>query len=380
MAQKLDYRQDLAEDAALQRRRYRELQRQSRVFDARVRTIGVDTEALDAQIRDRKIQEATQRAYDDTIAAEMKQNDKILCILDERQKRDSQILNKAVNEFRQTYQQPETRREFDLSDPQALKKDTPARLADSDPRCTISGLQKFMGEDLNSEKRWKFQKEQTREWLLQQQKDWENALADKKYADDLHDQHRMELDQKAVNLQRINDETRRAICITTTEFNKALAADIASRRRLEKQQEDEDNIAEISNLLRGDLLSENPQQAASSFGNGRVIPNRWKGMNQDQLKEIRDVQLQQVLEKLRLEEEERQRNAEWDRKRIQEARAEVLFERHQQRQNRELRRTLDNLNAQLSQEQKTRQAYIDEEVYSNFPSGQYYTQFNTTSR
>ncbi|XP_033004159.1 RIB43A-like with coiled-coils protein 2 isoform X2 [Lacerta agilis] len=310
----------------------------------------------------------------------MKQNDKILCILDERQKRDSQILNKAVNEFRQNYQQPETRREFDLSDPQALKKDTPARLADSDPRCTISGLQKFMGEDLNSENRWKFQKEQTREWLLEQQNDWEKAMAAKKYADDLHDQHRMELDQKAMNLQRIDEETRRAICITTTEFNKALAADIASRRQLEKQLENEDNIAEISNLLRGDLLSENPQQAASSFGTGRVIPNRWKGMNQDQLKEIRDVQLQQVLEKLRLDEEERQRNAEWDRKRIQEARAEMLFERHQQRQNRELRRTLDNVNAQLSKEQKTRQAYINEEVYSNFPSGQYYTQFNTTSR
>lgn len=115
-------------------------------------------------------------------ATEMKQNDKILCILDERQKRDTQNLNKAITEFRQKYQQPETRREFDLSDPQALKKSTPARLADSDPRCTISGLQKFMGEDLNSEKRKKFQKEQTREWLMQQQKELNNALADKKIA------------------------------------------------------------------------------------------------------------------------------------------------------------------------------------------------------
>ncbi|KAF7237668.1 RIB43A-like with coiled-coils protein 2 [Varanus komodoensis] len=82
----------------------------------------------------------------------------------------------------------------------------------------------------------------------------------------------------------------------------------------------------------------------------------------------------------RLEEEERQRNLEWDRKRVQEARAALLYERHQQRQNRELRRALDNMNAQLSQEQKARQTYLEEEVYANFPSGQYYTQFNTTSR
>nr|XP_060634116.1 RIB43A-like with coiled-coils protein 2 isoform X1 [Anolis sagrei ordinatus] len=373
-------RQDLAEAMRLQRRRCEELQRQGRLFDARARIIGIDTEALDAQIKDRRIREATQKACDAAIASEMKQNDKILCILDERQKRDAQILNKALNEFRQKYQHPETRREFDLTGPQVLKKDTPARLADSDPRCTISGLQKFMGEDLNSEKRWKFQQEQTREWLLEQHKDWQNALADKKYADDLHDQHRLELDKKILNLQRIDGETRRAICVANCDFNKALAAESKDKRLLEKQQEQEANVAEIANLLKGDFLSENPEQAISSFGPGRVIVDRWKGMNQDQLKEIRDIQMQQVLEKLRLEEEERQRTAEWGRKRIQEARAEVLFERHQQRQNREIRRALDNSNMQLSQEQKARQRHLLEKVYTNFPSGQYYTQFNTTSR
>ncbi|XP_063165263.1 RIB43A-like with coiled-coils protein 2 [Candoia aspera] len=369
-----------AEAGALQRRRYRELQRQSRIFDARARTIGIDKEALDTQVKDKKIQEAVQRAHDDSIAAEMKQNDKVLSMLDQRQKKDAQILNKAINEFRQNYQKPETRREYELSDPQGLQKDTAARLADSDPRCTISSLQNFMGEDLNCTNRWRFQQEQTREWLLQQEKEKQNALTDGKCADDLHLQRRLELDQKAMDLQRADEETRRAICITTAEFNKALAAETERRRRLEKQQEEAAKERDILNQLQGDLLTENPQQAVSSFGANRIITDRWKGMSQDQLKEIRDIQLQQVLEKLRLDEEDRQRNTEWDRKRIQEARAELLYERHQQRQNRDLRRALDNFNAQLSQEQKNRQAYINEGVYTNFPSGQYYTQFNTISR
>ncbi|XP_077166806.1 RIB43A-like with coiled-coils protein 2 [Paroedura picta] len=377
---KVDHVPDLAEAAALQRRRFRELQRQSRVFDARTRTIGVDLEGLDAQIKDKKIQEATQRAWNESIAAEMKQNDKIMCILDQRQKKDTVNIEKAVNEFRQNYQQPETRREFDLSDPQSLKKGMPARVADSDPRCTVSGLQKFMGEDLNSDNRKRYQQEQTREWLLEQQNDWTNALADRKYADALHDTHRLELDQKAMDLQKTEEETRRAVCVATKEFNRTQAIELEEKQKLEKQQELEDNIAEMSNLLKGDLLSENPQQAVSSFASHRVVTDRWKGMSQDQLKDIRDVQMQQVLEKLRLEEEEQQRRAEWDRQRIQAARAELLFERHQQRQNRELRRALDNLNAQLSQEQKRRRAALDEDVYANFPSGQYYTQFNTTSR
>ncbi|XP_054856872.1 RIB43A-like with coiled-coils protein 2 isoform X3 [Eublepharis macularius] len=348
----------------------------------------------------------------------MKQNDKIMCILEERRKKDTLNIKKALNEFRQNHQQPERRHEFDLSDPQALKKAAPARVADNDPRCAVSGLQKFMGEDLNSENRRKFQQEQTREWLLQQQKDWANALADQKFADGLRDAQRLELDQKSMDIHRSDEETKRAICIATKEFNRTQATVSGEKMKLEKQQELEDNMTEISNMLKGDLLSENPQQAVSSFGSNRVITDRWKGMNQDQLKEIQDVQLQQVLEKLcrrsarvtasfvprpcsrrvavggnwcihilavrlhhqRLEKEERQRNAEWDRKRIQAARAELLCERHQQRQNRELRRALDSLNAQLSQDQKRRRAALDEEVYANFPSGQYYTQFNTSSR
>ncbi|XP_015679062.1 RIB43A-like with coiled-coils protein 2 [Protobothrops mucrosquamatus] len=369
-----------AEAAARERRRYRELQRQSRIFDARVRTIGIDKEALDTQVKDKKIQEAVQKARDDSIAAEMKQNDKILCLLDQRKERDAQILNKAVNEFRQNYQKPETVREYDLFDPQHLQKDTAAQLADNDPRCTISSLQKFMGEDLNSKDRWKFQQEQTREWLLQQEEEKQKALADKKYADELYKQQRLELDEKAMNLQRADEETRRAICITTTEFNKALAAESERKRRLEKQQEEEAKEREIMSQLQGDLLTENPQQAVSSFGPNGIITDRWKGMSQAQLKEIQDIQLQQVLEKLRLDEEEHQKNIEWDRKRIQEARAELLYERHQQRQNRDLRRALDNFNTQLSQEQKNKQAYLNEEVYTNFPSGQYYSQFNTISR
>lgn len=83
-----------------------------------------------------------------------------------------------------------------------------------------------------------------------------------------------------------------------THFFFLKAVEFAERKMLEKRQEEEDNVAEISSLLRGDLLSENPEQAASSFGRHRVITDRWKGMNQDQLKAIRYTQQQQVLEKL----------------------------------------------------------------------------------
>lgn len=89
----------------------------------------------------------------------------------------------ALNEFRMLHQQPESRREFDLYDPDGLKKDKPARVSDDDPRCGISSLQKFQGEDLNNKARNKFQQEQLREWSAAQQRERSQAEQNQKRAD-----------------------------------------------------------------------------------------------------------------------------------------------------------------------------------------------------
>ncbi|CAI9531542.1 unnamed protein product [Staurois parvus] len=256
--QKLDLPVDMKEATVLQRRRDAELQRQSRVFDARVRTIGVDKDALDHQVRDTKTLEQTENQRQEAFDAQMVQNDKITCLLDNRQKEEIQNLNKAVNEFRLCFQKKEDRREFDLYDPQVLNKELPARVSDDDPRCTVSGVQKLMGEDLTERNRRDAQQEQLREWSLQQQRERQNALKDKRLADGLYDKHRIELDKKAMELQRMEEKARRDICTFTKEFNKVQVEESLERRKLEKQQEEEDNSVEISNLVEGDLLSENP--------------------------------------------------------------------------------------------------------------------------
>ncbi|NXM03187.1 RIBC2 protein, partial [Tyrannus savana] len=366
------------EAAAVQRRREQEFLRRSRIFNARLRTIGIDKDALDVQVKERKIQEAIEKARHEKFANDMKRNDRLMCLLEEQQKREIKDQNKALKEF-QKNQTPETRREFDLNDPQALKKDRPARVSDTDPRCTISGMQKFAGEDLNYEQRMKFQKEQLREWSLQQQKDWKNALADQKLADDLYDKYRVEIDRKILELQRQEEESRRAVCTATKDFNRIQAAELAHKKELDKSQTLRDNMDEITFLLRGDFLSENPAQALSPLGD-RVLVDRWKGMSPEQLMAIRHYQKEQVQENLRMKEQERRRDAEWDRQRVQAARAQILLEREQQRQHRERRRDLDFMNAELSQEQRAKNIYLKEEAYSNVPTAQYYAQFNTTTR
>ncbi|XP_003783161.2 RIB43A-like with coiled-coils protein 2 [Otolemur garnettii] len=370
---------DLEQHASEARKRHAELWRQERIFNARNRIIGGDTEAWNVQVRDQKIKEATEKARHESFGAEMRRNDKIMCILEDRERKDRKTLCRVINDFQQSFQKPETRREFDLSDPLALKKDIPARQSDNDIRNTVSGMQKFMGEDLNFYERKKFQQEQNREWSLQQQREWKRARAEQKCAENLYLDTRLQFDETARQIQKLESTTRKAICAAVKEFNRNQAMESAEKKKQEKNQEQEDNLAEISNLLHGDLLSENPHQAASSFGPHRVVPDRWKGMTQEQLEQIRLVQKQQMQEKLRLQEEEHQRDMDWDRRRIQAARAALLFERQQQREQRGLRRSLDSSNLSLACEQHLQKKHVNE-VYINQPTGDYFSQFNRESR
>ncbi|XP_031207597.1 RIB43A-like with coiled-coils protein 2 [Mastomys coucha] len=370
---------DLQKEASLAKRRYMDLCRQGRVFDARNRTIGGDTQAWDVQVRDQKIKEVTDKARHEAFAAEMKHNDKVMCIMHDREQRHRKQLCRAINDFQQSFQKPETRREFDLSDPLALKKELPARVSDNDMRNTISGMQKFMGEDLNFQERKRFQKEQNREWFLQQHGEWERAQADHKLAEYHHTQVRLKFDEAARDLEKLESSTRKEVCRAVKAFNRNQVVELAERKRQEKQQEQEENMSEITNLLQGNFLSENPQQAASSFGPRHVVLDHWKGMNREQLEEIWFTQKQQIQEKLRLQEEERQHSMDWDLRRIQKAHASLLQERQQQRLLREQRKALDCSNLRLARQKYLWKKQMDE-ASSSQPTEDYFSQFNTRGR
>lgn len=377
---KLDLPVDMKESAAIERRRNRELQRQSRIFNARVRTIGIDLNALNEQVQDRTRREVEEERRHNAFAADMTRNDKITVLLQKRQEHDMRELNKAVNEFRQSYQQPYDRREFDLNDPDSLKKDKPARVSDDDPRCGVASLQKFVGEDLNGKAREKLQQEQAQEWIKQQTNEKDQALANQKYADHLYDLKAREMDQRACELASAEADCRRAINMATKDMNQALARERKAKEDSDKQQEQDDNFTEISNSVFGDMLTENPDVAQSAFGPHRVITDRWKGMSPAQLAEIRRIQQAQVEEKERLKQEEEEQEKEYNRLRLTQAKAGIIAERGIERKKKEIEKDQADENRRLAAEQRAKMDYLDKEVYTNPPTAAYFMQYNTTSR
>ena len=157
-------------------------------------------------------------------AADIIRNDKISELLQRRQEQDIRNLNKALNEFRDVHQQPEGRREWDLYDPEAKKKDKPARVSDDDPRCGLASLQKFDGEDLGGKERKKLMQEQMREWSTKQAKEKDLHNKRQEEADQLYDLHRRDMDERAMELAKAEEDCRKAINMATKDYNQSLVS------------------------------------------------------------------------------------------------------------------------------------------------------------
>uniref|UniRef100_A0A670Y3W0 RIB43A-like with coiled-coils protein 1 n=1 Tax=Pseudonaja textilis TaxID=8673 RepID=A0A670Y3W0_PSETE len=220
----------------------------------------------------------------------MVQCDKVAQMLEEEEHQRKKQLCQDLVEFREREQQPSTRREWDIHDPEAVRKGQPARVSDDDPRCGPSSMQCFAGEDLNFVARQKLQKEHNKLVLEEQRNEWNKKLADQQYAGTI------ELDLRAWELAQLEEECRRAKAMALADFNRAQAAEVAEQQRVSQQREQDDNYAEIHNHLTGNLLLEDPSVAKSLLGPHRVITDRWKGMSPEQLQAVWQMQKEQCRE------------------------------------------------------------------------------------
>jgi len=247
-------------------------------------------------------------------------------------------------------------------------------------RAVESPLQKFDGEDLNGKARKKYQDEQNRKWFTEQMKERDQAKNNQALADKLYENKMKELDDRAMDLQKAEEDCRRAINMATKDFNKAQDQERKEKERLRDQQNLDDNMTEIANHVYGDILTENPAIAQSAFGPHRVITDRWKGMTPQQLEDIRKEQERQRLENERRKMEDELRNKEWERQQNANARAGLLMEREADRKRRDIQKQQADENRRLGQEQNAHQDFMDKEVYTNPPTAAYFMQFNTTTR
>ncbi|KAJ2945238.1 hypothetical protein O0L34_g9309 [Tuta absoluta] len=371
--------QDRREAQNRERRRQCELERRSRIFNARQRKIGVDLPFLERQIAEKKKEREEEERRNLAFAKQMIKDSEVALVLEAREKQERQRIGAEIDIFRQKYQRPQDRREFDLNDPDVLKKQLPPRASDGDP-VGLSSAQRFEGEDLNYEERKKLMAMQKSSWLEQQVQERKAAEEERQKAEAAYMMAIKARDERAGELDRLERDLRYRLGQANLRYNEALAAERKQIMQVMKEQEESDNCAEMYNMLTSDMLTENPDVAKSALGKNRAIGYMFKGLNKEDLQKFYAAQKDQMAASKAKRDAEDKMDAEWQALAKSIQREVTHMDIKDRRTRREIARALMEENQLLAIQQKEKEKYFRDVVYNNTPTEDYYSQFNTTTR
>eukprot|EP00002_Diphylleia_rotans_P012276 TRINITY_DN2401_c0_g2_i1.p1 TRINITY_DN2401_c0_g2~~TRINITY_DN2401_c0_g2_i1.p1 ORF type:complete len:382 (+),score=105.58 TRINITY_DN2401_c0_g2_i1:120-1265(+) len=316
---------------AIERRRRAEEQRRIIILDPHKRQIGIDKDAIEAQKQEKERLKEAERRRDEEFNRYLSEERRMLDLREQERNEFRRRQLESVYAYRTVNQGFQTRREFDLNDPNQLKKSLPARVSDDDPRLGPSSVQKFSGEDIQKSERVKSQRDQVRVWIEEQTKEkTERKVAEKELERKYREQEDAIVDE-SLWIEGELERRRTNAHKETKEFNKHQVEEKRTRDKTARVIETEQSIAEIQATLKSDLMTENPAQAIHSWNPRRIVPYHYKGMSPSEVDEILREQERQRLEKQKQKEKEIEEKREWER--LQEAlrREAVLKEREKQR-------------------------------------------------
>ncbi|TSP79488.1 RIB43A-like with coiled-coils protein 1 [Bagarius yarrelli] len=366
-----------ADERVVERRQAAEFERRRRIFDARNRVIGLDVNALNRQVAERRDREERERQREmacDSLSIFMDQK------FTERQREEEERrrqLAKELVQHRAMYQRAGDSRDADIN--YKHKGGPDASLFKPEPLGPAS-MQVFQGQGDGEIERKKVQMEMNERMLRTQREIQEKCQKKQKEKDLLKGLELIQQDHRAVQLDALEDECKKAALIALKSYNQAQAEERQERERQDKQRHADMDLAEVRCMMTSDLLTECPDAGLKDDMGSRVIPDRWKGMSSEQLSAIRRQRAEQCAEKERQRQLDKQLNLAWDQQQLGQARQQVEDDRMVRELERERRVQMDQYNQQLAREQAAHQQYLDNKLYTNRPTRRYFSQFNASSR
>eukprot|EP01138_Halocafeteria_seosinensis_P009615 gb/GECG01009825.1/.p1 GENE.gb/GECG01009825.1/~~gb/GECG01009825.1/.p1 ORF type:complete len:387 (+),score=85.32 gb/GECG01009825.1/:1-1161(+) len=296
----------------IKRRAQRQAERTSRLLDARQRTIGVDKDALDRQVQEHQQQNEDERDFEQTEAERLRraceQADE-----EEYQRRLDETQQRANLYHYWQVQQRSPKQEWDLNDPQFLKKDAPPRTSDYvPPECTVSSLQVFDAENRRIETPRRNRKEliEENDRLMREHEVERQREADtKRYEDEVLLNTAKQAEDE--EMQRQADRVKREVDLRETQKQ----MDRYRKHRENRLREEDEKMAQDHiNTMRDSALIVEDRTIGYRFDDpNRPRPDHFKGFSQEEIQEIHRTQGRQMEEKEALREEDRKCSEESDR-------------------------------------------------------------------
>lgn len=310
------------------RRRQEELERRSRIFDAKRRTIGCDKETLDRQCienEERRRQEKQRAMVEDR---QLLGVSKMLQMAEDNNRKLRHNLEKETKDFSLQNLHFQSRKEFDLNDPKAVINGTPARIGDDDPRCGPASMQQFNGEDL-------LKHERDRQQKLAMIHTLEAQIFEKKMLQRMGDGGDAEYAQQCQDIIDLRNEVEASEATYRKEimgkYQQGLKDNMnanAERKHMEAMLNQERNQAELDFHARDEFLNET---RSNRRPDGQLSKDSYKGSTRDERIENRGHLMQQCAENAHKKFHEGSQDGEHHRNTEQTRKQLVMMEREKQR-------------------------------------------------
>nr|XP_020471523.1 RIB43A-like with coiled-coils protein 1 [Monopterus albus] len=374
---KVDLPVDQSITKAVERRRSAEEARKARIFNTRLRVMGLDLDALNQQVQEKKHQQNMEIQQDKAFDKLRNYHDNILLQqdIDEREKRAA--LHTDLTRYWATHQRMEDSRDADLS----CGLQGAVRVTLPEGELGPASMQIFQGEakeQIRSE-----QLKKTERDLREQKQDNESRNMRDKHREMLQSRKLVHQDLRGVQQAALEEECKKAARIALNNYNRALATEQAEKLKEQQRREERENLAEMWHTLTSDMMTECAEAAERALGRGRlprVLTDRWKGMSPEQLSAIHREQEAQCSERQRQRDAEKIQDAAWSLQLLKLSREAEEKEMRAEELRREKRMQMDQYNMQLAREQQAYQEYLNKKLYTNKPTKEYFCQFNTSSR
>ena len=344
----------------IERRRARLEDRRQRILQAKTRLIGVDTQTLQAQIKQKSQQHDDEKrrdaAWDSLTTSHAKQLTALMA-----QQQTNSLVERYDLAFVHQQQASEKRRKD--------AEEADRRHRPEEPSQTF--LQ-FAGEDPLAAERAAAQKRQQAEWATAQVRELEAK-------EQLERQEEADYDsfqQRILQLQRDNEQQRQqselAARVQQRHTNQALAGSKKQREQQTAQREQHEEAKELTHTFYSDFLTETVRPEETSYC--------YKGMSVHQRQAVVDTVWQQMKDQQDKRARERKAEADYDKQQEQYRRQIVLADIARREEEQKRRMQLSEERKRQSVEKSQYQRHLNTAVYINPVDESYFQQFNTTCR
>lgn len=240
----------------IMRKRQAELERRAKLFNLRSFHGGIGHDVLDGQLEEKRNMAEAKAAEDFYHDKHRLISDQVAQVCEGIKQEATRERHKATVAYSLDNLHKETRREFDLSNPNLWRTEQPTRHADNEHLLGPSAVQIFEGENVNAKERKKQVHAAQREWLLQQMAE-KQAYRDQEAEEGrLYDEAEKTANEvRAICEQAALDEARDEK-IAEAEENKAMALAHRSRRQGALMREAAQTQSHCSNTCNSDMLTE----------------------------------------------------------------------------------------------------------------------------